>query len=51
MPFLLSAITALVLFAGCSATWSGVQEDTSHALDWTKGQINQGAVYVKEKTE
>lgn len=41
----------LFLFAGCSATWSGVQEDTSEALDWTKAKVNRGADYIKEKTE
>ncbi len=43
-------LTILAL-SGCSATWSGVQQDTSNAVQWTKGQVNQGANYVKEKTE
>lgn len=41
----------LLLISGCSATWSGVQQDTTNAVNWTKGQVNQGASYVKEKTE
>lgn len=39
------------VFAGCSATWNGVKEDTSNAAEWTKTKINEGANYVKEKTE
>lgn len=42
---------SVILFSGCSATWSGVQEDTTNAVDWTKGKVNQGANFVKEKTE
>jgi len=41
----------LLFVSGCSATWSGVQQDTTDAVQWTKGQVNQGANYVKEKTE
>ena len=41
----------LLFISGCSATWSGVQQDTTNAVDWTKGKVNQGAGYVKEKTE
>jgi hypothetical protein len=44
-------VFSLLIFTGCSATWSGVQQDTTNALDWTKGKVNQGAGYVKEKTE
>jgi PBP1b-binding outer membrane lipoprotein LpoB len=51
MKSLLSFTLALVFFAGCSATWNGVKEDTSHSVDWTKEQVNHGAAYVKEKTE
>lgn len=45
--------TLFILFfvSGCSATWSGVQQDTTNAVDWTKSKVNQGANYVKEKTE
>lgn len=41
----------LLFISGCSATWSGVQQDTTNAVDWTKSKVNQGANYVKEKTE
>ena len=44
-------IFTLLFVSGCSATWSGVQQDTTNAAQWTKGQVNQGANYVKEKTE
>lgn len=47
----LSAALIVLFFGGCSATWSGVQQDTSNAVNWTKGQVNKGASYVKEKTE
>lgn len=47
---LLIAVT-LLLFTGCSATWSGVKEDTSKATDWTKEKVNSGATTVKTKTE
>jgi putative lipoprotein len=36
---------------GCSNTWHGVKEDTHNAKEWTKEKINDGASYVKEKTE
>lgn len=51
MKTFMSIFLFLVVFSGCSATWSGVQEDTSNAVDWTKGKVNQGATYVKEKTQ
>jgi uncharacterized protein YcfL len=41
----------LLLLTGCSATWSGIKQDSSNAFDWTKRQVNTGAGYVKEKTE
>lgn len=44
-------VFSLLIFTGCSATWSGVQQDTTNAVQWTKGQVNQGASFVKEKTE
>ncbi len=47
--FLLSLIT--LLLSGCTATWHGVKEDTNTATDWTKQKVNEGAGYVKEKTE
>jgi len=46
----LSITVFALLFAGC-ATWSGIKEDTGTAKEWTKEQINQGASFVKEKTE
>lgn len=45
------SIFTLLFISGCSATWSGVQQDTTNAVDWTKSKVNQGANYVKEKTE
>lgn len=51
MKFLLPAMIAALLTSGCSATWSGVQEDSGNAWDWTKGKVNSGATYVKDKTE
>jgi len=39
-----------ILFGGC-ATWQGMKQDGSDAADWTKSKINEGANYVKEKTE
>jgi len=51
MKYTLLIATVLTVFSGCSATWSGVKEDTSKAADWTKEKVNQGTAYVKEKTE
>jgi hypothetical protein len=51
MTSLLSLTLTLVFISGCSATWNGVKEDTSHSVDWTKEKVNHGANYVKEKTE
>ncbi|MDD2369148.1 MAG: hypothetical protein PHQ90_07585 [Sulfuricurvum sp.] len=51
MKSLLSLTLVLTFFSGCSATWHGVKEDTSHSVEWTKEQVNHGAAYVKEKTE
>ena len=51
MKSLLSVTLVLVFFSGCSATWNGVKEDTSHSVEWTKEKVNNGASYVKEKTE
>lgn len=44
-------LCTLLFISGCSATWNGVKEDTSNAVDWSKGKVNQGAAYIKEKTE
>jgi hypothetical protein len=51
MKSLLPIVLALVFLSGCSATWNGIKDDTSHAVDWSKGKVNKGADYVKEKTE
>jgi len=47
---LLLPLFMIALLSGC-ATWSGIKKDTSDGVDWTKAKINQGAEYVKEKTE
>ena len=49
MKYVLSLV-AVILFSGC-ATWQGIKSDTSDAADWSKKKVNQGANYVKEKTE
>jgi len=41
----------LLLFSGCSNTWSGVKQDTQAVGSWTKEKVNDGATWVKEKTE
>jgi uncharacterized lipoprotein YajG len=46
----LFAIMSLALFTGC-ATWHGVKQDTSTAVEWSKEKVNKGADFVKEKTE
>lgn len=51
MKSLLVPIIGLLFLSGCSATWEGVKQDSSEAWKWSKGQVNQGASYVKEKTE
>lgn len=51
MKSLLLIFSAFVLLTGCSATWSGVKQDSSDAYGWSKEKVNQGASYVKEKTE
>ncbi|HLD23551.1 MAG TPA: hypothetical protein VJA83_06370 [Sulfuricurvum sp.] len=51
MKSLLLSLLTLLFLTGCSATWSGAKEDTTNAVDWTKGKVNQGAGFVKEKTE
>jgi len=45
-----AGILLVLLFTGC-ATWNGIKSDSSDAADWTKTKVNQGATYVKEKTE
>ncbi|MFY9143491.1 hypothetical protein [Sulfuricurvum sp.] len=52
MKTTLLALISLVLFStGCSATWSGIKEDSSDAKDWTAKKIDESADYIKEKTE
>ena len=51
MKSFLLLIMSLLFVSGCSATWNGVKQDTTNAADWTKEKVNQGAAYVKEKTE
>jgi predicted small secreted protein len=41
----------LVMFSGCSNTWHGVKKDAGNAADWTKDRVNDGATWVKEKTD
>ncbi|AFL67789.1 hypothetical protein [Sulfurospirillum barnesii] len=43
-------IMCVILFSGC-ATWGGIKKDTRDGAEWTKEKINQGASYVKDKTE
>ncbi|MDR0666962.1 MAG: hypothetical protein LBF71_06110 [Campylobacteraceae bacterium] len=40
-----------LFLTSCSNTWQGIKSDSQDAADWTKGKINQGATYIKEKTE
>ncbi|MBV5320940.1 MAG: hypothetical protein JZU62_04580 [Sulfuricurvum sp.] len=51
MKYILSLLLTLVFLSGCAATWNGVKEDTTNSVDWTKSKVNQGANYIKEKTE
>lgn len=51
MKYASLVLLVTLMISGCSATWSGVKTDTSNALDWTKGKVNEGATYVKEKTD
>jgi len=43
-------IATMILFSGC-ATWEGIKSDTNSAFSWSKHKVNEGADYVKEKTE
>ena len=49
MKYVLLVLMILAL-SGC-ATWYGIKKDTSDGVEWTKEKVNQGANYVKEKTE
>jgi PBP1b-binding outer membrane lipoprotein LpoB len=46
----IAGLVLVLLFSGC-ATWEGVKSDSKDAADWTKEKVNQGATYIKEKTE
>ena len=43
-------IILIALFSGC-ATWGGIKKDAKDGAEWTKEKVNQGASYVKVKTE
>jgi predicted small secreted protein len=49
--YFISLSILVLLFTGCSNTWSGVKTDAGDAANWTKEKINQGAAYIKEKTK
>lgn len=49
MKYIVSIIL-ITFFAGC-ATWGGIKKDAKDGAEWTKEKVNQGATYVKEKTE
>ena len=51
MRILLLASCIAFFITGCANTWHGVKEDTHNAKEWTKEKINDGATYIKEKTE
>lgn len=40
----------IMLLSGC-ATWSGIKKDANTGAEWSKDKVNQGASYVKEKTD
>lgn len=44
------ALVVIGLMSGC-ATWGGIKKDAKDGYEWTKEKINDGASYVKEKTE
>ena len=43
-------LVVVSLMSGC-ATWGGIKKDAKDGYEWTKEKINDGASYVKEKTE
>ena len=43
-------LLAVLAFGGC-ATAKGIKKDVKDGAQWTKEKVNQGATYVKEKTE
>ena len=50
MRYLTLMILILVFFGGC-ATWQGMKEDAGDATAWSKTKVNEGATYIKNKTE
>ena len=50
MKNILLALVVVGLMSGC-ATWGGIKKDAKDSAEWTKEKINNGANYVKEKTE
>lgn len=50
MKNILLALMTVFLISGC-ATWGGIKKDAKDGAHWTKEKINQGAEYVKEKTD
>lgn len=49
MKYIVMLLSVLIL-SGC-ATWQGIKKDSSDSWEWTKSKVNNGAEYVKEKTE
>ena len=50
MKILILIVLAVSFFGGC-ATWQGMKEDASDAAGWSKTKLNDGATYIKNKTE
>jgi PBP1b-binding outer membrane lipoprotein LpoB len=46
----IAGLVLILFFSGC-ATWQGIKSDSKDAAHWTKEKVNEGASYVKEKTE
>ncbi|CZE46140.1 hypothetical protein [Campylobacter geochelonis] len=51
MRFIFAILVTTIFFVGCSNTWQGVKQDSKETADWTKEKVNEGATFVKEKTE
>ena len=50
MKSIFLALILVGLISGC-ATCGGIKKDAKDGYEWTKEKINDGASYVKEKTE
>jgi len=50
MKNILFTLVIVGLISGC-ATWGGIKKDAKDGAEWTKEKVNQGASYIKEKTE